>query len=205
MDPFRIIRCRLSVTEIDQKNKNVNRFSAWGTAEIASEKNAIYEVVRDSNIHIISTVRIKEKHELVQEDGKTKVASLGEQEIFMPDFKYEPDLVLRMVRPGSINGTAPVAEVIKTRYAPFVLGETYEFTEPCIERLAAYLEEGADPAVLDEQHRQELIATITDILNSDVSKQTMFPILKEQQGVKDVPLAELPLNKVKALMTVLLS
>lgn len=192
-----------SVSEIERKSGN--KYTAWGTPTIIEEKNAIYDVVRDSRIHVISTIRIKEKHELVMEDGKNKVKSLGEQQIFMPDFKYEPDLVLRMVSPGAPNGTAPVAEVIKTRYAIFSVGENYSFTEDLIKQLKAYLEEGADPTVLMEQQRIELIQTTTEILNSNPSKATMFPILKEQLGVKDKPLAELSLETIRTLLGILIN
>lgn len=189
------------VSAIEAANSKVNKFSAWGTDEIIAEKNAIYDVVRDSRIHVISTVRLKEKHEFV--GGEVK--SLGEQQIFMPDFKYEPDLVLDMVRAGNPNGTTPAARVIKSRYAIFVEGETYDFTEALIAQLVAYLKEGADPEVLQEQQRQELIVATKEILDSNPSKATMFPILKEQLGVKDVPLVELSLAKLRTLLGILIN
>lgn len=189
------------VTALEQANAKVNKFSAWGTPEIVEEKNAIYDVTRDSRIHVISTVRLKEKHEQV--DGK--ILSLGEQEIFMPDFKYEPDLVLRMVAPGTDLGTPPVAEVLKTRYNIFTKGETYSFTPALINQLVAYLSEGADPLILQEQQRLEYIEAITNVLNAEVSKATMFPILKEQIGVKDIALTELPLDKVRTLLGMLIN
>lgn len=191
------------VSEIERKTGN--KYTAWGTPTVIEEKNAIYDVVRDSRIHIISTIRIKEKHEMVQEDGKMKVKSLGEQQIFMPDFKYEPDLVLRMVSPGAPNGTPPVAEVIKSRYAILTAGEVYSFTEDLIRQLKSYLEEGADPAELMEKQRLELIQTTKDILDSNPSKATMFPILKEQLGVKDKPLNELSLEMVRTLLGILIN
>lgn len=189
------------VTAIDRANSKVNKFTAWGTDEIVGEKNAIYDVVRDSNIHVISTVRIKEKHEFVGDEVK----SLGEQQIFMPDFKYEPDLVLDMVRAGNPNGTTPAAKVIKSRYAIFVEGETYDFTEGLIAQLVAYLAEGADPAVLKEEQRQELIVVITELLDNNTSKATMFPALKEQLGVKDIALTDLPLEVIRTLLGVLIN
>lgn len=189
------------VTALDRANSKVNKFTAWGTDEIIDEKNAIYDVVRDSTIHVISTVRIKEKHEFV--GGEVK--SLGEQQIFMPDFKYEPDLVLDMVRAGNPNGTTPAAKVVKSRYAIFIEGETYDFTEGLISQLVAYLAEGADPAVLKEEQRQELIVAVTELLNNDSSKATMFPILKEQLGVKDVALIDLPLDVIRTLLGILIN
>lgn len=189
------------VTSIDQANAKVNKFTAWGTDEIIEEKNAVYDVVRDSAVHVISTVRIKEKHEF--KDGEIK--SLGEQQIFMPDFKYEPDLVLDMVRAGNPNGTTPAAKVIKSRYAIFIEGETYDFTEQLIQQLVSYLEEGTDPEILQEQQRVEIISAVQNILDNNVSKQTMYPILKEQQGLKDVKLADMTLAQVRSLLGILIN
>ena len=189
------------VTALEKANSKVNKYTAWGTDEIVDEKNAIYDVVRDSNIHVISTVRVKEKHEFV--GGEVK--SLGEQQIFMPDFKYEPDLVLDMVRAGNPNGTTPAARVVKSRYAIFIEGETYDFTEGLISQLVAYLAEGADPVVLKEEQRQELIVAVTELLDNDSSKATMFPILKEQLGVKDVALIDLPLDVIRTLLGILIN
>jgi hypothetical protein len=189
------------VSELEKANSKVNKFSAWGTDEIVTEKNAIYDVIRDNRVHVISTVRIKEKHEMV--DGKVK--SLGEQQIFMPDAKYEPDLVLHMEQPGTGLGGAPAATVSKSRYTILQVGETYAFTEALIKQLVSYLNEGADPAVLQEQQRLDYIAAITDILNTNVSKQTMFPLLKEQLGCKDIALTELPLDKVRTLLGMLIN
>ena len=189
------------VTALEKANSKVNKYTAWGPDEIVDEKNAIYDVVRDSNIHVISTVRVKEKHEFV--GGEVK--SLGEQQIFMPDFKYEPDLVLDMVRAGNPNGTTPAARVVKSRYAIFIEGETYDFTEGLISQLVAYLAEGADPVVLKEEQRQELIVAVTELLDNDSSKATMFPILKEQLGVKDVALTDLPLDVIRTLLGILIN
>ena len=123
----------------------------------------------------------------------------------MPDLKYEPDLVLSMVRAGNMNGTAPKAHVIKSRYAILQEGKVYEFTDNLIQQIVDYLNEGADPATLLEAQRQDLIKGITNILNDDASKKTMFPILKEQQGFKDVPLTELPLGVLQTLIGILLA
>ena len=189
------------VTELDRANSKVNKFTAWGTPEIVDEKNAIYDVTRDSNIHVISTVRIKEKHEFINGEVKT----LGEQEIFMPDFKYEPDLVIRMVSPGDDLGTAPVATVLKSRYTILTKGYDYAFTETLIQQIVDYLHEGTDPAILQEQQRVEYIQAITDILEQDVSKKTVFPIYKEQLGVKDTLIKDLPLKTLRTLIGMLIN
>jgi hypothetical protein len=110
-----------------------------------------------------------------------------------------------MVSPGGIDGAPPVAEVIKTRYVIFKKGETYQFTESLLMQLKAYLQEGADPALLQEQQRQELILATKNILDSNQSKATMFPVLKEQIGVKDIPLVDLPLDTIRTLFGILIN
>lgn len=194
------------VDELNKTNAKLNKFNAWGTDEIINERNAVFRVIRDSRIHVISTIRTKRKYtQGTDENGKTAILSLGEQDMFMPDIDFEFDLLLRMVSPGSIDGAPPAAEVIKTRYAIFKKGETYEFTENLLMQLKAYLAEGADPAQLLEQQRQEIIAAIKEIVDSNPSKKTMYPILKEQLGLKDMELDKMPLENVKTLFGVLVS
>ena len=194
------------VTQVQTKDsKRYNNYTAWGAPEVKAEKKAIYSVVRDSRIHVISTVRVKEKFDMVTENGKTALQSLGEQEQQMPDLKYEPDLVLHMLHPGAMNGTPPTVKVIKSRYAILQEGEVYQFTEAIIQSLVDYLNKGTDPAELLEAQRQDYINTIKNILESDASKKTMFPILKEQQGFKDVKLVDLPLDALQTLLGILLA
>ena len=194
------------VTQVQTKDsKRYNNYTAWGAPEVKAEKKAIYSVVRDSRIHVISTVRVKEKFDMVTENGKTSLQSLGEQEQQMPDLKYEPDLVLHMLHPGAMNGTPPTVKVIKSRYAILQEGEIYQFTEAIIQSLVDYLNKGTDPAALLEAQRQDYINTIKNILESDASKKTMFPILKEQQGFKDVKLVDLPLDALQTLLGILLA
>ena len=194
------------VTQVQTKDsKRYNNYTAWGAPEVKAEKKAIYSVVRDSRIHVISTVRVKEKFDMITENGKTSLQSLGEQEQQMPDLKYEPDLVLHMLHPGAMNGTPPTAKVIKSRYAILQEGEIYQFTEAIIQSLVDYLNKGTDPTELLEAQRQDYINTIKNILESDASKKTMFPILKEQQGFKDVKLVDLPLDALQTLLGILLA
>jgi adenylylsulfate kinase-like enzyme len=191
------------VSNIQLKDsKRYNNYTAWGAPEVKAEKQAIYNVVRDARIHVISTVRVKEKFEINSDHTLT---SLGEQEQQMPDLKYEPDLVLQMQKAGAMNGTPPIAKVIKSRYAVLQEGEVYQFTDAIIDSLVDYLHKGTDPKELLEKQRQDYIATISNILKEDVSKKTMFPILKEQQGHKDTKLADLPLDVLQTLLGSLLA
>lgn len=190
------------VSKLEAANSKTNKFNAWGQPEIMYEKDSIYEMIRDPDVHMISTVRLKEKFEMVTGEG---VKSLGEQQIQMPDLKYEPDLVLDMVQAGTPEGRVPRARVIKSRYAIFAEGETYDFTKELIEQLRDYLAEGADPAIMMEQQRLEFINEIKHILDNSKSKQTVWAIYKEEFGVTDIPLEEMPLDVVRKLLSRLLN
>ena len=191
------------VSQVQMKDsKRYNNYTAWGAPEVKAEKQAIYSVVRDARIHVISTVRVKEKFEINSDHTLT---SLGEQEQQMPDLKYEPDLVIQMQKAGAMNGTAPIAKVIKSRYAVLQEGEIYQFTDNIIASLVDYLHKGTDPEELFEKQRQDYIQTIKNILDGDVSKKTMFATLKEQQGYKDTKLVDLPLDVLQTLLGILLA
>ena len=194
------------VEAVKKASTNSNQWAAWGDPNIVKEKQAIYNTVRDSRIHVICTVRVKEKHEMVtNSDGSKTLQSLGEQELQMPDLKYEPDLVLRMVKAGNTRGDAPIAMVIKSRYVILEEGIEYSFTDPLIASIVEYLEQGTDPAELLERQRQDYIATITGVLDKDVGKKTLFPVLKEQQGFKDTKLTDLPLDVLQTLLGIMLA
>ena len=186
------------VSQKEAANSKVNKFNAWGDPEIIFEKDSIFEMIRDADIHMISTVRLKEKFEMVTGEG---VKSLGEQQIMMPDLKYEPDLVLDMLQAGNMTGRPPRAKVVKSRYAIFAEGEVYDFTREVLEQLRDYLAEGADPALIMEQQRQEFIAEVKSVLNGNTSKQTVWQIYKTEMGYESVPLEELPLDVVRKLLS----
>lgn len=188
------------VEEAKRNNPKLNNYTAWGDDKVVYEKELIYELFRDENIHVISTVRLKEKHDLV--DGK--VVSMGDQQIFMPETKYEPDLVLHMVKAGNMDGTPPMARVDKSRYAILTEGETYEFTQPLLEQLRDYLAEGVDPAELRELQRLELISAIANHLDNNASARGIWPTLKANAGHADTELNDLPLKVARKLLGTLL-
>jgi hypothetical protein len=133
--------------------------------------------------------------------GKTKLESLGEQQIQQADLKYEPDLVLHMLKPGSNrNGKIehPRVRVIKTRYAFLEKDEEYDWTPELIKQLKQYLEEGVDPETIFEQQRQEYIAGVKEII-SNPAKKAIAQVMKEDLGYADTKLAEMPLAAIKQL------
>lgn len=178
----------------------INKYTAWGLPEIVTEKNLIMSLIRSPKLHCINTVRVKEKMEFVTgDDGKQGLKSLGEQQIVMPDLKYEPDLVLSMLSPGDSDGTAPVVIVDKSRYAPFRVGDTYTMTANLIEQLRMFLEEGTSPEELLEMQRADYVNAITEYLDLNTSAASIWKILKENAGVKDTVLGEIPLKTLKIL------
>lgn len=177
-------------------------YAAWGDPEVVAEKNKLLEMIRDERVHVISTVRVKEKMEYTTTaEGKTKLESLGEQQIQQADLKYEPDLVLHTLKPGSNrNGKIehPRVRVIKTRYAFLEKDEEYDWTPELITQLKQYLEEGVDPETIFEQQRQEYITGVRNIIENP-SKKAIAGVLKEDLGYKDVKLADMPLKAIKQL------
>lgn len=183
------------VNALEAANAKLNKFNAWGQPKVMTEKNLLTTMIRDERIHVISTVRLKEKFVMKTGEG---VESVGEQQIMQADMKYEPDLLLRMVSPGTPNGDPPMAKVIKSRYAILRKEQVYAFTEELLTQLRVYLAEGADPEVLMERQRQDMVTSISDILDNDKSKMTMFLMLKKQLKL-ECKLAEMPLETLQTI------
>ncbi len=196
------------VSELFKNNANRNKYSAWGEPEIVLEKNKIMDLIRHPKLHTISTVRSKEKQEIIpdpENPNRNIVQSLGEQQIMMPDLKFEPDLVLSLLNPGKPDGTPPVAKVLKSRYAPFAVDETYKVTGDLIRQMKQFLEEGTSPEELLEQQRQDYVQAITEYLDTHNNAKTIWPILKQDAGFKDTPLKDLPLKALKVLFSQLVA
>ena len=181
-----------------------DNYAAWGDEEVVKEKNELLTLIRSDKVHVISTVRVKEKMEYGTDDkGKTILVSLGEQQIQQADLKYEPDLVLQMVTPGRPAGNGaeqhPQAIVTKSRYAIFETGETYTFTPALIQQLKAYLEEGVSPEEIMAQQHKEYVDAVTAYLDEHKNAVPIWQVLKEDAGFKDVKLADIPLSSLKEL------
>ena len=177
----------------------LDNYRSWGTEKNRKEKELLNDIVRCKDAHTITTVRIKEKFGMEYDEtkGKTTVVSLGEQQIQQDGLKYEPDLVLRMINPGNMDGTNPTVYVIKSRYAILKTGEEYEVTKELLTQLRAYLEEGIDPEVIFKEQRDQLIADIKDYCNTPTRK-SIWKALKESSGFTG-KLEEMPLSLMKEL------
>lgn len=186
-------------TVAEAQSKGLDSYRAWGTDQNRAEKELISDLVRSSEAHIITTVRTKEKFgmEFDETKGKNKVISLGEQQIQQDGLKYEPDLVLRMVSPGNMDGTSAVVEVIKSRYAILRVGEEYEVNKELLAQLKAYLEEGIDPEIILEQRKKDMIEQIKAYCNT-TTKKSVWKSLKDDAGYTG-SIDEIPLNTLKVL------
>ena len=192
------IVARLKAT---QERYKKDSYAVWNDPEVVAEKNRLFEMVRDDDMHIISTVRVKEKMEYTTENGRPKLVSLGEQQIMQADLKYEFDLVLQCLRQGSTkNGIVqyPLVRVVKSRYAIFVEDEEYELTPEILEQLRKYLAEGVDPAEIQEQQRQDYLKALKELLKIP-QKKSIAEVIRDDAGFKDKKYSELPLPILKRI------
>ena len=187
------------------QSKGGNKYTAWGDPRVAVEKATIMSLVRHPKMHCINTLRVKEKMETTIVDGKSSVISLGDQEITMPDFKYEPDLVLTMVSPGRDDGTPAMCKVTKSRYSPFRDNEVYRMTPGLLEQLRMFLEEGTSPEELDEMRRQDYITAVKKHLDENSNARLIWPALKENNGVANVEIGDISLRTIKNLYSDLIA
>lgn len=197
------------IAELKKTNSRYQKdsYAAWGDDEIVQEKQKLYQLFRDHRVHMIATVRVKEKMEYDKDsNGKTILTSLGEQEIMQADVKYEPDLVLHMLSPGRAvdkDIAHPKARVVKSRYVILKEGETYEFTPSLCKDIAAYLKEGTSPEEIIEKQRREYIEGVKTFLDTHPNKVNLWNVIKTDAGHKDTPLTELPLDVLKPLFITL--
>ena len=91
------------VNETKKGSTSKDNYAVWNEDSVKYEKNKLLPMVRSNKIHVITTVRVKEKQEYVPDPDNPKkniLKSLGAQPIQQPELKYEPDLVLSMVSPA---------------------------------------------------------------------------------------------------------
>lgn len=185
------------LSEVKATSNNRNEYAAWGDPRVVKEKGLLFELLRDNRVHCISTVRVKEKMEIgVNEQGKTTVQSLGEQQIMQADIKYEPDLVLHMEEAGTAT-TPPRATVVKSRYAMFTKGESYIFTKELCEQLRQYLEEGTSPETIAETQHKEYEDAVKAYLKEHPNKKTLWGMIIDELGYRDTKVKDLPLSPLK--------
>ena len=134
---------------------------------------------------------------------KTNIEAKGLGIIQEATLEYEPDLVVRLIQPGS-ETSYPVGEITKSRYDMFTRGEIYTFTPKVWQDLRAWLEEGADADKILEEQRQDYIKDCKAILDTNSMKRPIWQVKKEDLGYKDVKLEDLPLDALKMLYAVII-
>lgn len=192
------------VAEYAAKSGGRDKYAPWNDPTISHEKNLLLDLIRSPECHVITTVRVKEKFmPETGTDGKTKIKSLGEQQIMQDDLKYEPDLLLHAERAGNGqpgNITTPIVTVIKSRYPMFTKDQKYEITSDLIESLRIWLAEGADPTELLEKQRQDYITGVAEYLKENPTKEPIWQLLKDQEKCGNTKLTDLPLLTIKKLL-----
>lgn len=186
------------VNQVEQKTKN--KYTAWGDGEVVQNKNTLFELVRNNKVHVITTVRVKEKFgmEFDNTTGKNKVMTLGEQQQMQEGLKYEPDLVLKALIPGS-KTSDPVVEVIKSRYPMFEKDEIYTLTPELIASIRKFLSEGVDPEELIKQQKLEYINGIVAYCQGNQARKAVWDNLKNQSGYGEHKIGDIPMEVIKKL------
>lgn len=178
------------------KNIKVNKFNAWALPDIMDAKNLIFELIRDDKIHVISTIRVKEAYAQIQnEQGKTEIKSLGEKQMQSDGLTYEFDLVLSMIHPGMSNGRPPRVRVEKSRYDIFIKDTQVDITPEVMQALVDYLEDGADPSIIKDRMRTEMVTGLRERITNN---QTLYSYFKNTYG-KETKLSDLTLDQLRRL------
>lgn len=171
-----------------------DKYAAWADPEVMAEKQKLQDLMRSSKIHVISTMRVKERMEYIEGEGKTKLVSMGEQQIMQADMKYEPDLNIEMIQPGKVRGKLkihPKFRVIKSRYAILDEGEEYDLTPELANDIASYLNEGEDADVIRAQQLKDNIEYVKEYLDNNPKQVKIWETIKKQEGLEDVKLSDI--------------
>lgn len=185
---------------VNRVEERGNKFAAWRDPQVVKNKDALFELLRSPDHHVITTVRVKEKFDMQQDEatGRSRVVSLGEQQIQTEGLKYEPDLVLSMISAGTTEN-APVARIVKSRYPMLLRDEIYEFTPSLIEQIRQFLEEGADPATLLAAQHVEYEEAVKEFCEARPNQKNVWNMIKDSHGFKETKIKEIPLKDLKTM------
>lgn len=181
-----------SKVETGPDRRYSDSYRAWGHPDVADGKNLLFDLIRSDKIHMISTIRIKEAYILeADENGKTKVKSLGEKQITSEGLTYEFDLLIRLIEPGTSDGKPPIVEILKSRYELFDKGQKYEMTKSLMLQLKEYLEQGTSIEELNERTRLELVESIKERATNNQNLMMLYKNTYPDQKVNDLSLEQL--------------
>ena len=141
------------------KSSSKNSYMAWGIA--TPEQNKLMDVIvnRDTNRHLIATLRTKAEYEQTRVDGKVKIEHIGTSPIQREGVPFEFDLVFEL----SQEHLASV--VFKDRTKLFENQPPFLITQEHGEQLRAYLDEGEQLEPTPQKDKDTLIADINGIAN----------------------------------------
>ncbi len=175
-------------------------YGAWGHPDVMEGKNLIFDLVRSQDMHIISTMRVKDDivRGFDETKNRTTIEKVGVKQIQSDGLDYEFDLVLRVIRPANVEKNTPTRiEVSKSRYDILQKGEEYDITTGLLESIKEYLKEGVDASVLNERQRVEMAE---DLKRRAQEKPVLVQVFKKRFGedkdgnkrkIKDLTLKEL--------------
>lgn len=199
------------VNKIKAENPHYDSYRVWGDPKVMQEKNDIFELIRSDKVHVITTVRVKEKQAMEWDEnakrgnGGNVVKSLGEQQLQQEGLKYEPDLVLQMRAPGNEDGTPPKVFVKKSRYPMFQVNEVMEVTLPLLEAMRDFLKEGTSPEEIEAQLKEEYIESVKEICSKKAATKSVWNQLKADAGYKGVKIQDIPIKDLRVLHSQLLN
>ena len=180
-----------TVNSLNAKNSKVNKYTAWGEPDVVDGKNLIFDLIRDKDVHVVSTIRIKDDYLIEQGERGMTIKNVGMKQMQSDGLQYEFDLLLRMIRPADAERDVPArCEVLKSRYEIFHKGEEYDITPELLKNLKEYLEEGTSRAELDEKLRVELAVGLRErILKNNTVKQIIkmkYPGKLAEKSLKEL-------------------
>lgn len=144
-----------------------NSFQNWG--KLAPESTRLVKALTLSNVHMITTLRVKTDYAMVQEDGKTKPVKVGLKPMQKDDMEFEFDTVFHV----DMEHQAEISKDTSNLFdGEFLLDETvgaklYRYLDLGIDIQA---EERAKQAKLEEE-RKVLVKKIRELANSNVEAQ----------------------------------
>lgn len=182
-----------SLHESGSDKRYSNSYSAWGHPDVADGKNLLFDLIRSTKVHSISTLRIKESFVLEPGDGtKSKVVSVGEKQITTEGLTYEFDLLLRLLEPGDTKkNKAPRVQVLKSRYDILERDEEYELTPELLLSIKEYLEEGTSVEEIESKMHEELVESIRNRAKENKNLMLIFKKMHPDKKVSDLTLKEL--------------
>lgn len=147
-----------------------NSFQNWG--KLAPESTRLVKALTLSNVHMITTLRVKTDYAMVQEDGKTKPVKVGLKPMQKDDMEFEFDTVFHV----DMEHQAEISKDTSNLFdGEFLLDETigakiYRYLDLGIDIQA---EERAKQAKLEEE-RKAIVPKIRSAAETNAEVQQLI-------------------------------